>query len=104
MMRLNIERELGLMKVTIFCIVYVGLVQGAVLIEAGRNVTRIDVDECRIVNLKIGIIPIFEHRLTDIVTKCHNDGRSHFTADAKSGMAGSEVVHSAGITYYGIGR
>lgn len=48
------------MKVTVFGIGYVGLVQAAVLAEVGHDVLCIDVDENKVENLKKGIIPIFE--------------------------------------------
>ena len=55
------------MKVTVFGIGYVGLVQAAVLAEVGHDVLCIDVDENKVENLKKGIIPIFEPGLTPLV-------------------------------------
>lgn len=43
------------MKVTVFGIGYVGLVQAAVLAEVGHDVMCIDVDERKVENLKKGI-------------------------------------------------
>jgi len=40
------------MKISVFGIGYVGLVQAAVLSDAGHHVVCIDVDEKKIVNLK----------------------------------------------------
>ncbi len=42
------------MKVTVFGIGYVGLVQAAVLAEVGHDVLCIDVDEKKVENLKKG--------------------------------------------------
>ncbi|WP_337262346.1 MULTISPECIES: UDP-glucose dehydrogenase family protein [unclassified Serratia (in: enterobacteria)] len=75
------------MKVTVFGIGYVGLVQAAVLAEVGHDVMCIDVDEKKVENLKKGNIPIFEPGLTPLVQQNYEAGRLHFTTDAKAGVA-----------------
>ena len=45
------------MKVTVFGIGYVGLVQAAVLASVGHDVMCVDIDANKIENLKKGIIP-----------------------------------------------
>jgi len=74
------------MKLTFYGIGYVGLVQAAVLAEAGHDVMCIDVDENKIENLKQGIIPIYEPGLTPIVEHNFKQGRLHFSTDAKTGV------------------
>ncbi|WP_313433353.1 UDP-glucose/GDP-mannose dehydrogenase family protein [Atlantibacter hermannii] len=74
------------MKVTVFGIGYVGLVQAAVLAEVGHDVMCIDVDENKVENLKQGIIPIFEPGLTPLVKKNYEEGRLHFSTNAKEGV------------------
>jgi UDPglucose 6-dehydrogenase len=74
------------MKVTVFGIGYVGLVQAAVLADAGHDVMCIDVDEKKIENLKQGIIPIYEPGLTPLVEHNYQEGRLHFTIDAEAGV------------------
>ena len=74
------------MKVTFYGIGYVGLVQAAVLADAGHDVCCVDIDETRINNLKKGIIPIYEPGLTPLVEKNFADGRLIFTTDAKFGV------------------
>ncbi|WP_220265842.1 UDP-glucose/GDP-mannose dehydrogenase family protein [Enterobacter sp. Colony194] len=74
------------MKVTVFGIGYVGLVQAAVLAEVGHDVMCIDVDEKKVENLKQGIIPIYEPGLTPLVKKNYEEGRLHFSTDAKEGV------------------
>ncbi|MDU3936238.1 MAG: UDP-glucose/GDP-mannose dehydrogenase family protein, partial [Serratia liquefaciens] len=75
------------MKVTVFGIGYVGLVQAAVLAEVGHDVMCIDIDERKVENLKKGNIPIFEPGLTPLVQQNYEAGRLHFTTDAKAGVA-----------------
>ncbi|OON40453.1 UDP-glucose 6-dehydrogenase [Izhakiella australiensis] len=74
------------MKVTVFGIGYVGLVQAAVLAEVGHDVICIDVDENKVENLKKGIIPIFEPGLTPLVMQNYEAGRLKFSTDAKEGV------------------
>ncbi len=74
------------MKVTFFGIGYVGLVQAAVLAEAGHHVMCVDVDQKKVDELKQGIIPIYEPGLTPIVEQNHKEGRLLFTTDAKKGV------------------
>ncbi len=73
------------MKVTVFGMGYVGLVQATVLAEAGHHVLCIDVDNDKIENLKKGIIPIFEPGLAPLVKQNYEAGRLHFTTDAQAG-------------------
>ncbi len=49
------------MKVTIYGIGYVGLVQAAVLADAGHDVCCVDINQNKINNLKDAIITICEH-------------------------------------------
>jgi len=79
------------MKVTVFGIGYVGLVQSAVLAEAGHDVLCIDIDEERVENLKKGIIPIHEPGLTALVEHNFKEGRLNFSTDAKVGVAHGEI-------------
>lgn len=71
------------MKVTVFGIGYVGLVQGAILASVGHNVICVDVDENKVEALKQGNIPIFEPGLTPLVKENFEAGRLKFTTDAK---------------------
>jgi UDPglucose 6-dehydrogenase len=74
------------MKVTVFGIGYVGLVQAAVLADAGHEVFCVDIDEQKIEDLKNGIIPIYEPGLTPIVETNYAEGRLHFTTNAEEGV------------------
>ncbi len=79
------------MKVTVFGIGYVGLVQAAVLAEVGHEVMCIDVDAKKVENLKNGIIPIFEPGLTPLVKKNYDEGRLQFSTDAELGVQHGEM-------------
>lgn len=79
------------MKVTVFGIGYVGLVQGAVLAEVGHDVVCVDVDEEKVQRLREGIIPIYEPGLTPLVQRNFEEGRLVFTTDAKEGVTHGEL-------------
>lgn len=79
------------MKVTVFGIGHVGLVQAAALAEVGHNVLCIDVDKNKIQDLKGGKISIYEPGLTKMVQQNHKLGRLNFTTDAKIGIKHSFV-------------
>ncbi|MDT0593677.1 UDP-glucose dehydrogenase family protein [Glaciecola petra] len=83
------------MKVTVFGIGYVGLVQAAVLAEVGHDVVCIDVDQNKVDNLKKGIIPIYEPGLTPLVNSNYEAGRVKFTTDAASGVEHGDVIFIA---------
>ena len=53
------------MKVTVFGIGYVGLVQAAVLADVGHDVLCIDIDVSKVERLNQGHIPIYEPGLED---------------------------------------
>lgn len=79
------------MKVTVFGIGYVGLVQGAVLAEVGHDVICVDVDANKVERLKQGHIPIYEPGLETLVRENHTAGRLNFTTDAAAGVTHGEV-------------
>lgn len=79
------------MKVTVFGIGYVGLVQAAVLAEVGHDVCCIDIDANKIEKLKQGIIPIYEPGLDAMVKANYDAGRLVFTTDAAQGVAHGQI-------------
>jgi len=83
------------MKVTVFGIGYVGLVQAAVLAEVGHDVVCVDVDQNKVDNLEKGIIPIYEPGLTPLVNSNFEQGRVKFTTDAERGVTHGEVIFIA---------
>ncbi|GAB2688962.1 UDP-glucose dehydrogenase family protein [Aliiglaciecola aliphaticivorans] len=83
------------MKVTVFGIGYVGLVQAAVLAEVGHQVVCVDVDQSKVDNLEKGIIPIYEPGLTPLVKSNFDAGRVKFTTDAEAGVKHGDVIFIA---------
>ena len=79
------------MKIAVFGTGYVGLVQGAVLADAGHTVTCVDIDENKLARLRKGDIPIFEPGLEPIVKTNFAEGRLLFTSDAKTAVEQSDV-------------
>jgi len=79
------------MKVTIYGVGYVGLVQGAVLADAGHDVVCIDIDEAKVENLKNGVIPIYEPGLTQLVEHNYRNQRLKFSTDPKTGVEHGEI-------------
>lgn len=79
------------MKITFYGIGYVGLVQAAVLADAGHEVCCVDIDENKINDLKNGIIPIHEPGLSQLVKNTYAEGRLIFTTDAQLGIGFSEI-------------
>ena len=79
------------MKISVYGVGYVGLVQGAILADAGHEVICVDVDGKKIADLKDGIIPIYEPGLSDIVHRNYSDGRLSFSTNAKAGVDHGEL-------------
>jgi UDPglucose 6-dehydrogenase len=79
------------MKVTVFGIGYVGLVQAAVLADVGHDVLCIDIDVSKVERLNQGHIPIYEPGLEALVRDNHAGGRLNFTADAVAAVKHGEV-------------
>lgn len=83
------------MRITVFGIGYVGLVQAAVLSEVGHDVCCVDCDEDKIKQLQLGYIPIFEPGLAALVQANHAAGRLQFTTDAAAGVAFGDILFIA---------
>ncbi|MFT5598043.1 MAG: UDPglucose 6-dehydrogenase [Gammaproteobacteria bacterium] len=79
------------MKVTVFGVGYVGLVQGAVLADAGHDVLCVDINEQIIDDLKNGIVPIYEPGLTPLVETNYKEGRLTFSTDSSKGVNHGEL-------------
>ena len=83
------------MKVTVFGIGYVGLVQAAVLADVGHTLMCVDIDPNKIAKLKEGHIPIYEPGLEALVKENIAQERLLFTTSAADGAAHSDLFFIA---------
>ena len=83
------------MKIAVFGTGYVGLVQGAVLAEAGHDVMCVDVDAEKVRRLNEGFIPIYEPGLENLVREGRAAGRLNFTTDASAAVRHGAILFIA---------
>ncbi|MDD5696277.1 MAG: UDP-glucose/GDP-mannose dehydrogenase family protein, partial [Bacteroidales bacterium] len=83
------------MKITIVGSGYVGLVTGACFAEVGIDVVCVDVNQKKIEDLKMGIIPIFEPGLEEMVLRNMNKDRLRFTTSTEEALKECDVVFIA---------
>jgi UDPglucose 6-dehydrogenase len=83
------------MRIAVFGVGYVGLVQAAVLADVGNQVVCVDVNAARIADLQRGIIPIYEPGLAAMVQKNLDEKRIEFTTDITAGVQASDVIFIA---------
>jgi UDPglucose 6-dehydrogenase len=84
-----------IMNISIIGTGYVGLVTGVCLADIGHNVTCIDVDQEKILQMKKGISPIYEPGLEELMKKNIKEGRLHFTSNYKEGLLNAKVIYIA---------
>ncbi|MCH6564306.1 MAG: UDP-glucose/GDP-mannose dehydrogenase family protein [Proteobacteria bacterium] len=83
------------MKIAIFGAGYVGLVQAAVLADAGHSLVCVDVDAEKVENLNKGIIPIYEPQLEPLVKEGIALGRLQFSCNAEDAIGNCEIIFIA---------
>ena len=74
---------------------YVGLVAAACFSEMGNKVICLDIDEEKISNLKLGVIPIYEPGLDVLVKENYQKGSLDFTTDIQVLLPNVEIVFIA---------
>lgn len=74
---------------------YVGLVTGCCLAEAGHQVVCIDNNERKVVDMKAGVVPIFEPGLEELMKRNQEHGRLTFTTGLAEGVSGSRAIFLA---------
>ncbi|MDQ2795405.1 MAG: UDP-glucose/GDP-mannose dehydrogenase family protein [Bacteroidota bacterium] len=80
------------MKIAVVGTGYVGLVTGTCFAEVGIDVTCIDIDQKKIVNLHKGIVPIYEPGLEEMVSRNVDKGRLHFSTNLGEAIRGCDVA------------
>ena len=83
------------MKISVIGTGYVGLVTGTCFAEVGVDVTCIDIDENKILNLKKGILPIYEPGLEEMVLRNTQKKRLHFSTSITDSIGQAEVAFIA---------
>ena len=74
---------------------YVGLVSAACFSEMGNHVVCVDIDEKKILNLKKGIVPIYEPGLSVLIHDNFKKGNIDFTTNIKDALDQSDLVFIA---------
>lgn len=74
---------------------YVGLVTGTCFADMGHSVTCLDIDESRIDQLNLGVMPIYEPGLEQLVDQNVEAGRLEFTTSYPKALDGSEFAFIA---------
>ena len=83
------------MNVTILGTGYVGLVSGTCFSEFGFEVCCVDKDIDKISNLNLGIMPIYEPGLENIVNKNRDAGRLKFSNDINDYIKNADIIFIA---------
>lgn len=83
------------MKIAVVGTGYVGLVTGTCFADMGNDVWCVDVDACKIENLKKGIIPIYEPGLSEKVKDNYAKGHLNFITDIREALEVCEMCFIA---------
>jgi len=80
------------MKICMIGTGYVGLVSGACFSDLGNKVYCVDKDISKIEKLNIGVSPIYEPGLDEIIKKNNEVGRLIFTTNLKLAVKNSDII------------
>jgi UDPglucose 6-dehydrogenase len=80
------------MKIAVIGSGYVGLVSGTCFSDMGHEVICVDNNVKKISDLNLGIVPIYEPGLEELILKNHHNGRLKFTTDLPDILKEVEMV------------
>lgn len=86
------------MKIAVIGTGYVGLVSAVCFAELGHDVWGVDIDEDKVQKLCLGISPIYEPELEELLKKNLEAGSVQFTTDLAEALPDTQVVFSAVAT------
>lgn len=79
-------------KIAIIGAGYVGLVTGACLAELGYQITCVDIDEKKINDLNLGVIPIFEPGLCEMIAKNRQNRKLSFSSNIDTTIDEAQII------------
>lgn len=71
---------------------YVGLVAGVCFAEKGNNVICVDINDKKINSMKLGISPIYEENLEELMKKNYKEGRLDYTTNYKDAYKDADFI------------
>tara|TARA_Y100000816_G_scaffold291027_1_gene281195 strand:- start:388 stop:1683 length:1296 start_codon:yes stop_codon:yes gene_type:complete len=80
------------MKICIIGSGYVGLVSGSCFSDLGNNVICVDNNLDKINSLKMGIIPIYEPGLKELISRNVKQNRLHFSTNLSKSVQKSDII------------
>lgn len=80
------------MNLTIIGAGYVGLVGAVCFAELGHTVTVVETNSHKLAQLRLGLSPIYEENLSDLLQKTLASGQLQFTDDISVGVNASTVI------------
>ena len=83
------------MRVTVIGTGYVGTVTGACLAYLGHHVTCVDTDASKIGKLRLGLAPIYEPGLEELIALARSSGGIDFETDMTAPVRESDVIFIA---------
>ncbi len=85
----------SVLKISVFGIGYVGLVQAAVMAEVGHDVLCMDIDAVKIAQLQRGQVRLYEPGLAELVRESLEAGRLRFSTDERAAVEHGRVAFIA---------
>lgn len=83
------------MNITVVGTGYVGLVTGTCFADKGHEVTCVDIDKEKVVQMQKGNLPIYEPGLKELFLNAISKGKLTFTSELKEGVKNAEIIFLA---------